>query len=108
MGLVQQKYRASVTVVAIAVLAGVHLSTRARTVPPDADQDLEPAVTVKQYPNRTEEEYRVNGNLYAIRIQPEKAPPYYLVDREGTGNFDLRQSEVGAPIQPPQWTLFRW
>ncbi len=31
---------------------------------------MEPAVQVKEYENRTVEEYRINGNLYMVKIKP--------------------------------------
>ncbi len=70
--------------------------------------DIEPAVQVKQYPNRTVEEYRINGNLYMIRIKPKFGAPYYLVDDSGTGELEFRRDDPSRPMVVPRWTLKTW
>ncbi|WP_136254164.1 DUF2782 domain-containing protein [Onishia niordana] len=67
--------------------------------------DVEPDVTIRQQEERTIEEYRVNGQLYAIKINPDAGPSYYLVDEDGDGNF-ARQS--GDEIAIPSWVLVEW
>ncbi|WP_192037136.1 DUF2782 domain-containing protein [Halomonas sp. YLGW01] len=67
--------------------------------------DVEPDVTIRQLEERTIEEYRVNGQLYAIKITPKVGPSYYLVDEDGDGNF-ARQS--GDQIAIPRWVLIEW
>ncbi|WP_458524558.1 DUF2782 domain-containing protein [Onishia taeanensis] len=67
--------------------------------------DVEPDVTIRQQEERTIEEYRVNGQLYAIKITPKVGPSYYLIDEDGDGNF-ARQS--GDRIAIPRWVLVEW
>ncbi len=69
---------------------------------------LEPQVQLKEYDNRTVEEYRINGNLYMIRIKPRFGPAYYLVDDSGTGELELRRDSGGRDILVPRWTLLTW
>lgn len=64
-----------------------------------------PEITTRQEQDRTMEEYRINGRLYAIKITPRQGEPYMLVDHNGDGNF---QMERNLHIAVPQWTLLRW
>lgn len=72
------------------------------------DSDIEPAVTLKQYENRTVQEFRVNNNLYMIRITPAVGPPYYLVDKDGSGDMEWHRGGSALEQRVPQWTLFSW
>lgn len=72
------------------------------------EETLEPEVRLKAYENRTVEEYRINGNLYMIKIKPKFGPAYYLVDDTGTGELDLRRTASGRDIVIPRWTLLTW
>lgn len=69
---------------------------------------LEPEVTIIQREDVTIHEYRLNGRLYAVRIFPENAPPYYLVDADGDGELETRRKELTPEILIPQWVLFSW
>lgn len=64
--------------------------------------ELEPDITIREEEDRTIREYRVNGELYAIEIQPFAGPSYYLVDHDGDGDFERRE---GDRIAVPQWVL---
>ncbi|WP_163558399.1 DUF2782 domain-containing protein [Halomonas sp. NO4] len=64
----------------------------------------EPEITVRQEAQRTLREYRVNGELYAIEIRPADGADYYLVDRDGDGNFDRQEN---APQTVPDWVQRR-
>lgn len=66
----------------------------------------EPEITIRQEADRTIEEYRVNGLLYAIKVIPKVGEPYYLVDSEGDGQLDKRQERGRLSI--PSWILFKW
>ncbi len=70
--------------------------------------DLEPVVQVKEFPNRTVQEYRINGNLYMIKIKPKFGPPYYLVDDSGTGELEFRRDDPARDMLIPKWTLITW
>jgi hypothetical protein len=67
-----------------------------------------PAVTIEDYDNRTTEEYRVNGNLYMIKVNPTAGPSYYLVDPDGGGEFEWRRNTPSAELNVPQWALLQW
>jgi hypothetical protein len=68
---------------------------------------IEPEVTIIKREEGTIYEYRVNGQLYMVKVQPVKGPAYYMVDRDGDGEFDSRSSDP-TDISVPQWMLLRW
>ena len=68
----------------------------------------EPEVTIIQRGQERVEEYRMNNQLYMIKITPAKGYPYYLVDTTGTGNFNVRRSQLDSNFVIPQWVLLRW
>lgn len=70
----------------------------------EADAALEPQVTIRRQGEDKVEEYRVNGKLYMIKVTPLHGQSYYLVDREGQGNFS-RHDLTGAPVRPPMWVI---
>ena len=79
--------------------------------PTGTEEELvEPEVTIIRRRDRVVEEYRINGRLYMLKVTPSKGPPYYLVDSDGNGNFDMQR--VGPDLEPrlliPSWVLLRW
>lgn len=74
-----------------------------------AAEDLEPEVTIREGEGgQTIEEYRIRGKLYMVRIKPQNAPAYYLVDRDGDGMFEERVPGGMTPIAVPQWVIVEW
>jgi hypothetical protein len=67
-----------------------------------------PDVTIIQGGDKTISEYRIHGRLYMIKVTPKKGPPYYLVDTDGDGNLESRQSELSEDLLIPSWTLLKW
>lgn len=68
----------------------------------------EPEITIKRRGAKTIQEYRINGALYMVKIVPDLGPPYYLIDTDGDGNMDVRQSNLERNLRIPQWVLLRW
>lgn len=66
----------------------------------------EPDVVIRQEGDRTVEEYRVNGFLYAIKVTPNVGPPYFLVAVDDEGNFMRSDQPKGMLI--PSWKIFEW
>ncbi|HRF12968.1 MAG: DUF2782 domain-containing protein [Candidatus Accumulibacter phosphatis] len=68
------------------------------------DAALEPEVTIIKREGDTVEEHRIKGKLYKIKVTPAHGVPYYLVDREGDGNFS--RETMGSPeISVPTWVI---
>ncbi|MDH3411456.1 MAG: DUF2782 domain-containing protein [Gammaproteobacteria bacterium] len=71
-------------------------------------ETLEPEVTIIRRARETITEYRLNGRLQAIRVEPENAPAYYLVDTDGDGDLETRRNAYGPDFLIPQWVIFSW
>ena len=71
------------------------------------DQALEPQVTIKKADREEHEEYRVNGQLYMIKVTPPDGPSYYLVDQQGNGTF-TRVETLTPNLRPPMWVIYRF
>jgi len=66
-------------------------------------------ITITETKDTLVKEYRIGGILRAIKVTPKNGTAaYYLVDREGTGEFVRLGPDMGKEIQPPQWILFEW
>lgn len=69
---------------------------------PSAD----PQVTIRTEGDKTIQEYRQNGFLYAIKVTPKGGKPYFLVRADGSdGNF-IRSDQPDMLI--PAWKIFEW
>ncbi|MEE8379338.1 MAG: DUF2782 domain-containing protein [Gammaproteobacteria bacterium] len=77
---------------------------------PAIEDELSPSgqVTIKGDNNEVISEFRINGQLYMIRITPNKGVPYYLVDADGDGNLETRWNELAPDLLIPAWVLLRW
>jgi hypothetical protein len=74
----------------------------------EQQEEIEPEVQIIKREDKTIEEYRVNGQLYMIKITPKEGAPYYLVDSDGDGSMDARRSQLEPNLMIPQWVIFRW
>ena len=70
---------------------------------------LEPDVRIVRREKATITEYRVNGRITAIKVQPDgDFPPYYLYDTDGDGRLDRRTNRYDPDLLIPHWVLFSW
>ncbi len=76
--------------------------------PLQSGEAIEPEVTIIQKEDSTVEEYRLNGNLYMVKITPSTGTPYYMIDKDGDGMMEFRTSKLGDDVVTPQWVLFAW
>ena len=49
-------------------------------------------------------EYRVEGQLRMVRVQPPRGPVYYLIDSNGDGRLDQSKGEVS----PVYYRIYGW
>lgn len=83
------------------------------SVPPPptglADEGLEPEVKIIKRDDAVIHEYRINGQLYMVKVVPRIGPPYYLYDRDGNGSLESRRllRLEPAPIVP-NWRIHSW
>ena len=73
----------------------------------EADE-LEPQVTIIKRGRDVIQEYRLNGQLYMVKIVPQYGYPYYLVDRDGDGQLESRYNRLEPDILVPSWMIYRW
>lgn len=79
--------------------------------PPPAEQHdtgelPEPEVTITTKGTDRHEEYRIAGHLYMIKVIPKNGRPYYLVDKEGRGEFV--KDDLQSGVSPPMWVIKRF
>ena len=87
------------------LLAGLLAAAPLAALAEDAAVSGEPDVTIRQEGDKTVQEYRINGFLYAIKVTPRGGKPYFLVRADGDSNF-IRSDSPDMLI--PQWEIFRW
>ncbi|MFK5894407.1 MAG: DUF2782 domain-containing protein [Pseudomonadota bacterium] len=87
------------------------LTESAQNKKPDQDE-VDPLkgaeVTIRKEENRLIEEYRVNGRLLQVKITPKYGYPYYLIDTDADGTFDVRSSEAWRNTTVNTWKIFQW
>lgn len=73
----------------------------------EPDPALEPEVTIVKRGEETIEEYRVNGELYMMKVTPSHGVPYYLVKETVDGGW-ARMDGPGERLAVPNWVIFRF
>jgi hypothetical protein len=79
-------------------------------IPPPAitnDQNAdEPQVTIIKKKGETIEEYRINGQLYMMKVTPAHGVPYYMHKEDQNGGWLM--DGPNQPLSVPKWTIFRF
>ncbi|MGB5672427.1 MAG: DUF2782 domain-containing protein [Sedimenticolaceae bacterium] len=109
-----KKGHGRVAVTGLLMLAGAAIAEDRQTVespplPPQlrSGDPLEPQVTIRRTKQEVIHEYRQNGKLIMVRVQPRVGPAYHFVDTDGDGSLDY---QPGEPVHNNinQWVLWRW
>ncbi|CAN7151631.1 MULTISPECIES: DUF2782 domain-containing protein [Pseudomonas] len=88
------------------LLAGLFATVPLAVMAADDTPSADPDVTIRTEGDKTIQEYRQNGFLYAIKVTPKGAPPYFLVRvNQSEGNFV--ESEK-SDMRIPGWKIFEW
>lgn len=99
-----------------ALLLAAALPAAAQNRPPDlqplpepppaasVDPALEPQVTIVRRGDTKEEQYRLNGKLYMIKVTPPGGVPYYLIESKGDGTWS-RQESLDTGLRVPMWVI---
>lgn len=79
-------------------------------IPPKVPGELvEPTVTIREEEDRRIEEYRMNGQVYMVKVTPEGGIPYYYIDTDGDGQLELDATQRALnPVQPVYWKIKEW
>jgi len=69
------------------------------------DEEL-PQVTIVKRGDETITEYRLRGKLYMVQVTQPNGATYYLVDREGNGQWV--RDDGTHKLVVPTWVLTSW
>lgn len=72
----------------------------------DGEALEEPQVTIRKKGKDTIEEYRINGELYMMKVTPEGGVPYYLHKDDQEGGW-INDGPT-KPLSIPKWVIFRF
>ena len=86
----------------LGLLVALPVVAQAADEAPSAD----PEVTIRTEGDRTIQEYRQNGFLYAVKVTPKHGKPYFLVRADGTDANFIRSDQPDMLI--PAWKIFEW
>ena len=88
------------------LLAGFFAITPLAVMAADDAPSAEPQVTIRTEGDKTIQEYRQNGFLYAIKVTPKGGKPYFLVRADGSEGNYIRSDQPDMLI--PSWKIFEW
>jgi hypothetical protein len=72
------------------------------------EEDLQPEVKITKRGEDIIYEYRINNQLYMVKVVPRIGYPYYLVDQDGNGSLESRYSNLEPNLVVPRWIIYRW
>ncbi|WP_028292201.1 DUF2782 domain-containing protein [Oceanobacter kriegii] len=75
-------------------------------MPAHAAGSTEETVTIRNDGDNTYYEFRVNGELVEIKVQPKVGKPYYLVPSPDDDQNLMRRDNPDVVV--PKWVIFRW
>lgn len=76
--------------------------------PVQSGEEMEPDITIIRKGKDTIQEFRRNGKLYMVKIQPQVGPAYYMLDTNGDGEMDVKKNDLDANTNINKWLLFEW
>ena len=91
----------------ILTLLAIPFLSQARVETPEEGSSIaeEPQVTIIEGKNKRIEVRQINGQVYSIKVIPNKGQPYFLVDKTGDGKFIQDSADR---MQIPEWVIFSW
>ena len=90
--------------------AGLEAVPEPVDIPPrvKSGETLEPEVTIRREPEQTITEYRINGQVHSVKVEPDFGPTYWMVDTTGDGFAETRYDNFEPPFAIPGWIIFQW
>lgn len=76
--------------------------------PIQSGEEMPPDITIVRKGSDTLHEYRRNGKLYMVKVQPQVGPAYYLLDTNGDGKLDVKRNDLDKGSEINKWLLFEW
>lgn len=79
-------------------------------IPPKIQEEqIGPTVTIREEEERMIEEYRLDGQVYMVKVTPRGGIPYYYIDTDGDGTLELDMDQSAMnPVQPVHWKVKEW
>ena len=79
-------------------------------IPPKIQEEqIVPTVTIREEEERMIEEYRLDGQIYMVKVTPRGGIPYYYIDTNGDGKLELDMDQSAMnPVQPVHWKVKEW
>jgi hypothetical protein len=79
-------------------------------IPPKIQEEqIVPTVTIREEDERMIEEYRLDGQIYMVKVTPKGGIPYYYIDADGDGRLELDMDQRALnPVQPVYWKVKEW
>ncbi len=79
-------------------------------IPPKIQEEqIVPTVTIREEDDRMIEEYRLDGQVYMVKVTPKVGIPYYYIDTNGDGRLELDMDQRALnPVQPVYWKVKEW
>jgi len=79
-------------------------------IPPKIQEEqIVPTVTIREEEERMIEEYRLDGQIYMVKVTPRGGIPYYYIDTNGDGRLELDMDQSAMnPVQPVYWKVKEW
>jgi hypothetical protein len=74
----------------------------------NGEEELQPEVKIIKREEDIIYEYRINDQLYMVKIVPRIGYPYYLVDGDGDGSLESRYNTLEPNLVVPRWMIYRW
>jgi hypothetical protein len=98
----------SCTLPVAAAEAPADVETLEEFAPPAiTNEDItKPEITVIERKGEKVEEYRVNGQLYMMKVTPKHGKPYYMHKEDQDSGWTMMGPN--EPLAIPKWTLFRF
>jgi len=89
--------------------AGIPTNEGEPPLPPKVqDEQIEPTVTIRDEEGKRIEEYSRGGQVYMVKVIPDKGVPYYYVDSDGDGRLETAPTKDLEQVRPVYWKVKEW
>ncbi len=72
------------------------------------DEQIESTVTIRDEEGKRIEEYSRGGQVYMVKVIPDKGVPYYYIDSDGDGRLETAPTKDLEQVRPVYWKVKEW
>lgn len=88
---------------------GIPTNDHEAPLPPKVqDEQVESTVTIRDEEGKRIEEYSRGGQVYMVKVIPDKGVPYYYVDSDGDGRLETAPTKDLEQVRPVYWKVKEW